>query len=112
IVELDEWKAEFVEPSSAEQILFKDLPSGTLVTLKKIDKLQYKSLNYLVTKVVDEFSEIFRKYLAANVSIKVNDGKLIPADPLEINNEKTEILFDDDIDFKENTMSVKLVLLE
>lgn len=112
IVELNDWMAEFTEPTSAERILFRDLNCGTLVALKKIDKLQYKSANYLVTKVVDEFSEIFRKYVAANVVIKVNGGKLVPADPLELNNEKTEVLFDGNIEFKDSILSVKLAMLE
>lgn len=111
IVELDDWKAEFAEPTPAETAVFNDLDSGTLVALKKVDKLQYKSANYLVTKVEDEFSEIFRKYITANVAIQVNGGTLVPADPLELSG-ITEILFDDDIEFKESNMSVKLALLE
>jgi hypothetical protein len=111
IVALNDWKAEFTEPTSTERILFRDLECGTLVALKKLDKLQYKTTNYLATRVGDEFSEIFRKYLSANVVIKINGIKLIPSDPLELD-KKTEVLFDDNIEFKGSALSVKLVMLE
>lgn len=112
IVEINDWRAEFVEPTNAEKILFGDLESGTLVSLKNVDKLQYKTPGWLIGRVTDEFSEIFRKYIAASVAIIVNDAKLIPTDPLELSIGSTEVMFDDDIDFKDSTVSVKLVLLE
>jgi len=112
IAQLNDWKAELSELTAAERIVFDTLSSGTLVSLKKVDKLQFTTPGYLLRNVKSEFSEIFRKYIDANVNIVVNDEKLISSDPLEIAKNDSEILFNDDIEFKDSVLSVKLVMLE
>lgn len=106
------WSASIEELTGAENALFESLDSGTMVTLKAVDSIQYKLPSTLIKNVKESFSEIFRQYLNANTTITVNGEKLEPSDPLELWRPETEVMFDDDIDFKDSKVSVKFVMLE
>lgn len=119
VLDLDEisnsntWSANTEDLSSAEQALFENLDSGTMVIMKKVDSLQYKLPSTLIKNVKESFSEIFRQYLNANTTMTINGETLKPIDPLELwRPNGTEVMFDDDIEFKDGKISVKFVMLD
>lgn len=112
IADSNEWNADLENPTENEAKLLENLGSGTIISLKKVDTLQWKNPSTLIGKVEEGFAEIFRHYIAAGKSIAVNGKELKASDPLELARGATEIMFDDEISFKDSKIQVKFVLLE
>lgn len=112
IADTNTWRANIEQPSDNENSILNSLGSGTIVNLRKVDKLQYKLMSTFVSKLMIHLSEVFRHYIDADKNIILNGNKLTAIDPLELWRDQTEIMFDEDIKFKESNFSVKFVLLE
>lgn len=73
----------FAFPASAERpTVAADSPSGTLVRLRRCDRLGYRRPSTIANKLADSLSRTYRHFLGAGLAIVVNDKPLTPADPL------------------------------
>lgn len=112
IADSNEWNASVEDPDNNEKTLLDNFGSGTIVNLKKVDTLQWKSPATLIGKVEEGFAEVFRHYIAAGKVIIVNGKELKAVDPLELFRPSTEIMFDDEINFKDSKIQIKFTFLE
>jgi hypothetical protein len=56
-------------------------PRGTLVTLSRCDRLDFKRANKLVSRLKLDLGRLFRRSLGAGGSISINGEMLVPIDP-------------------------------
>lgn len=57
-------------------------PTGTVITLSKCDRLQYRSIAEAETHLRREYGRMFRHFLLSGLSISINGLQLRPVDPL------------------------------
>lgn len=90
-IDLDELKIldEPIIPSSIQKDPPNNLPlllngskSGTVIWFKKCDRLDYKSVNKLVSSLISNIGEVYRKYINAGKKIFVNEKEVKLVDPL------------------------------
>lgn len=56
--------------------------SGTLVTLRRCDRLDFKRPNKVVSRLKLDLGRLFRRYLTTRGQVSVNGQQLLPIDPL------------------------------
>ena len=73
----------FAFPAKAKRpTVATDSLSGTLVRLRRCDRLGYRRPSTIANKLADSLSRTYRHFLGAGLAIVVNDKHLAPADPL------------------------------
>lgn len=113
IADTDKWGADEETPNLVEKAAFADISTGTLVKVSKIDRLKYARMSTVEDKLREELGQTFRKFIDAGKQIHINRKPISQIDPLELGGDsKTEVMFDEDVEFKGSTMSVKFVMLE
>jgi len=104
IKRLNSFVSLFEKASEADTRLFDeivgDVPSGTLVRLRKCDNLQNRNLTLFSRTLAKQMSRIFRYFLSAGLNMFVNGDKLSALDPLEW--DKSEHFDDGEIEVKVN----------
>ena len=71
------------EPTpSARPALGTQFSSGTAVRLTNCDRVPYRRAGNLASRLRADFGRIYRRYLAKDLTIVVNDGTVLPSDPL------------------------------
>ena len=100
-------------------------PSGTLVTLSRCDRLDFKRANKLVSRLRRDLGRLFRRSLANGGRISINGENLVPIDPTFLLQRDSEqgakpfgppleyrIRFSDDDSGDERVALVKVVFAE
>lgn len=109
IEKTNEWVADKIELSPSEVSQWESRGCGTIVRLENIDHYKYKNIETLVSKTIAHFGEVFRKYIDADRVIKVNDRIVGSTDPLALDNETTNVLLDEDVNYNDNIFHITVV---
>lgn len=72
------------------EMLGVDQPSGTLVTLSRCDRLDFKRANKLAARLKLDLGRLFRCFLAKDGQISINGEQVIPIDPTFLMSRDTE----------------------
>ncbi len=75
---------------------FKGSKSGTVVTLKKMDRLQNKNIGIFANNLKKDIGQVYRYFLSAGKKILVNGEKVEINDPLMSDNKETKIYSDEE----------------
>lgn len=94
IGESNKWIAEECELTTQEEEAFKNIKSGTCVSICKLDSVK----SNVGTAVANHLRRVFREFLATGRTITVNGEELTPIDPLARDLDDTKILLDEDIE--------------
>jgi hypothetical protein len=62
-------------------------PHGTLVRLLRCDRLEYKRMSALVTRLHQELGRIYRRFLGKGLDLRVNGRRVAGYDPLFLHSE-------------------------
>lgn len=81
---LDLPKSAIKNPGEEYQLKLKEVDSGTVVVLKNCDEANPKSENKLVSVLMNEVGEVYRKFISGGKEISVNGKRIEPVDPLMI----------------------------
>jgi len=99
VVKLNDFKKESHAATKEEMALFKKLvPSGhgTIVVLSKTDRISNSNTTIFAGTLAREIGRIFRKFIAAGISINVNGKKITSNDPLMEDAKGTRIYSDEE----------------
>ncbi len=118
---LNSFVSVFEKADDQEIALFNELvggaPSGTVVILRKCDNLQNRNISAFAKILGKHMSRIFRYFMNAEVTIKLNGEKLSAFDPLEwkysehFDDGQLTIKIDDDGKIITDTVRIKLAIL-
>ncbi len=76
---------------------------GTVVVIEKCDRLQNTNINQFSKNLVDTIGQIFRMFIqSSNKNIFIRGEKIIPMDPLYLNDDSTELYSDETFELTVN----------
>ncbi len=112
--------------NQAEEVFFNNIvnnETGTVIIFEKCSGITNKNIKQFSNKLIKEMARIYRKYMN-RISFEVNGEKIIPYDPLMLDDEefKSELFSDEDYEvkwkdnktgeIKNGIVHVKLALLQ
>jgi hypothetical protein len=111
----NEWVADIDDASATDDRMldqFTGNGTGTIIVLSKCDRLHTEDTNALARKMISDFGQIYRHYIAAGKSIVVNGKKVEEIDPLELtNNPDVSLMLDETESTKYGDISIKVVTM-
>lgn len=96
----NKFEKELREATEEEIVLFNrenaKLNHGTVVIIEKCDRLQNTNINQFSKNLVDSIGQIFRMFIqSSNKNIYIRGDKILPIDPLFLDNDITELYSDE-----------------
>ena len=83
-------RSRLAPPSTVERPrLARSGPHGTMIHLRRCDRLQYRRSSTIARKLAESLSRTYRHFLRRGTAIRVNSDFLTPVDPLFLDTEGT-----------------------
>jgi hypothetical protein len=102
-------------PTQEEITLFDELvgkkSTGTLIMLKKLDRLFGRRINLMESKLKKHFGETYYQHLQGSLSVLVNDSDVEPRDPICWFHPETDKLCNEKVTHEGVTYNIKCVNL-
>jgi hypothetical protein len=70
---------------------------GTLVRLSRIDRINDSNVARFAQKLRDRIGQVYRHFLEKGITIAVNNRHVLRLDPLMLDHELTQVVFDEDV---------------
>jgi hypothetical protein len=101
-----------LKPAKSDKVLKQLYEQGTLVRLSSIDRISDTNVARFAANLRDKLGQVYRHFLDKGVAILVNNRAVKKIDPLMLDHELTEVVFEDTLTLdRGKTASLKVVEL-
>ncbi len=110
----NEWVADIdgAHPTDKRMLdQFSSNGTGTVVALTNCDRIHTTDTNAFARKLIQDFGQVYRHYIAAGKTMVVNGKKIEEIDPLELSNKETNLMLDETVETKYGDLTIKVVTL-